>query len=673
MNLLIVESPSKSAKIQKWLGPGWIVAASFGHVRDLPLKDLGVSIPGFNPTYVVLESKTANVAKLRQHAARANQIYLATDPDREGEAISWHLMKVLSIASPLRVTFQEVTEKAVKDAVANPRAINMRLVAAQEARRVLDRLVGFKASPIACSILNDKASAGRVQTPCVRLICDREDAIDAFRETKHFGARLWFGGNQWSAEWQTAKWLPQGSQYLLDKTLAARAAAVRSLSVVSSTTKPALRQPQAPFNTSTLLQAASSALGLATATTQQAAQKLFEGGHITYHRTDSVNLSDDTVSELCAYADKAGLPLAPRPRKWPSKDGAQEAHEAIRPTHWDVEQAGDDADQRKLYELIRRRAIACQLAAAEYSETVNHLQGRDGPDTFDYTAKGRVLVKAGFLQLSQGADEDDDDSDRKDDDGKVPALKAGTGLQADKGEILEKATKPPARFTEATLVKALEKEGIGRPSTYAAIISNIMARGYVETRKRLLYPTVKGRTLIRAIKGVFSFVELDYTRAVESRLDDIANGKDTYSAVVSGLYEKLNSEIEGTGIKPRASAAPSTKQIAFAQSVADQAGIPLPAEALETGRALSAFIDKHAVPTPKALEFAKSISERLGVALPAGADASAAIVRAFIDKHVGEIKKPGGAAKSAGDGSRARKASGPAKKRSAPRARAARA
>lgn len=560
--LLIVESPNKAETIQNILGSDYRVLASYGHIRDLPARELGMDESTFELQYELGDRAKPVVSKLRSALAECDSVLLATDPDREGEAISWHLKEALRLreGSYRRVTFNAINERAIRDAIASPREIDDNLVHAQEARRALDRLVGYKVSPVLWDSLGS-VSAGRVQSPAVRAVVEREAEIKAFRVTNHYGARAVFAGGQWSAEWITAPHITDGGDYILDRGPAEKAASFRSFSVVSSETAPKRKQPPAPFTTSTLLQAASSALKFSPEKTAKLAQALFEGergsdhGHISYHRTDSRNFSPETVAEIRAYAQGQGLPLPEKPRTWKEKGDAQGAHEAIRPTDLSVEVAGSNDDERALYKLIRERAIACQLADAVYSVTSVELSAVDAPD-FTFKASGRVLVEPGYLALGAGEAPEDEPEDEKEASGKVPPMQPGQHITADSAEVLAKATRPPSRFTEASLVKRLEDLGIGRPSTYPAIMSNIKAKGYVEIDKRFLVPTALGVDLIGALKaGGFAFIDYAFTRSMEERLDSIAAGDGSYFSLVSEVASQLADDVaavvDGGKLKPR--------------------------------------------------------------------------------------------------------------------------
>lgn len=534
MNLLIVESPGKVKKIQSFLGQGWTVAASVGHVRDLPPREIGVVPPDFSPKYEPTERGADVLKRLAGLVKQADAVYLATDPDREGEAIAWHLKEALRLQNPRRVTYSEITESAVKKAIAAPRAVNMRLVAAQEARRVLDRLCGYMVSGPLSNAAGQKLSAGRVQSPAVRLVVDREREIRNFKATTHFGAELSFPGN-WTATWKPA--LPEGQEYMLDKMQAEKAAAVRAVTVQACTESESRSAPPAPFTTSTLQQAASSALKFNPKATMQLAQRLYEQGAITYMRTDSPNLSAEAVAEARAYAQAQGWPLVDKPRTWKSKDGAQEAHEAIRPVHIEQETAGETSEEQSLYKLIRLRVLAAQLADAVYAVRTVSLTG----DGMEYEAKGRTLTTPGWKTISAQADEDEGETAEP--DNPVPALQINAAAQAADGRVITKTTKPPARFTEASLVRELEKRGIGRPSTYAAILDTIQTREYVKTEKRQLMPTPSGEAVVDGLSGRFSFIEFEFTRKMEDGLDGIAEGKHGYKAVISAAYGQLEREL----------------------------------------------------------------------------------------------------------------------------------
>lgn len=554
MKLLILESPGKVKKVQEILGPDWKVAASVGHVRDLPPREMGVAAPDFKPKYVPTDRGKEVLSRLAKSAKQAEAVYLATDPDREGEAIAWHLQDALKLKDARRITYAEITETAIKTALDAPRSIDMALVAAQEGRRVLDRLCGYMVSGPLSSVAGERLSAGRVQSPAVRLVVEREREIKSFRSTIHYSAELTFEQEDniaegWKAVWQVKPWLEDGQEYLLDKALARKAAALRSLEVLDCEESERRCAPPAPFTTSSLQQAASNVLKLSPKQTMLLAQKLYEGGHITYMRTDSPNLSQEAVDAIRVYCEGQGWPLVETPRTWKSKEGAQEAHEAIRPTHIEVEEAGETDEEKALYRLIRLRSLASQLEDAVYAVRVLQLAtDLDGRQAL-FEAKGRTLLSLGWkvLTANDAVTEDapsDDLESAAELENPVPAMKTGVLLSAQAGTVLTKKTKPTTRFTEASLVRELERRGIGRPSTYAAILDTITRRSYVKTEKRFLLPTQLGETVVDSLYGHFSFVEYEFTRTMELALDDIAAGKADYRTVVGKAHARLRQELQ---------------------------------------------------------------------------------------------------------------------------------
>lgn len=552
--LLILESPGKVKKVQEILGPGWKVAASVGHVRDLPVKEMGVAAPDFKPQYLPTDRGKDVLSRLAGMVKNAEEVFLATDPDREGEAIAWHLQDALKLKNAKRVTYTEITEAAIRAALSAPRSIDMALVAAQEGRRVLDRFCGYMVSGPLSNATGEKLSAGRVQSPAVRLVVDREKEIKAFSSTTHYGAELTFENvdnitDGWKAAFLVKPWLPDsvdGQEYLLDKSLAEKAAALRALDVLDCKESESRTAPPAPFTTSTLQQAASSSLKLTPKQTMQLAQRLYEQGAITYMRTDSPNLSQEAVHAIRAYCEVKGWPLVETPRTWKSKEGAQEAHEAIRPTHIEIEDTGETADEKALYRLIRLRSLACQLEDAVYAVRTLQLGAEmDGKQAL-FEAKGRTLLSQGWKVLADqenGPDEGAEEGE-KEPLNPVPAMKPGTKATALTGAVTTKKTKPAARFTEASLIRELEKRGIGRPSTYAAIIDTISSRKYVTTEKRFLVPTPLGEKIVSGLCGHFSFIEYDFTRTMEQSLDDIAEGKAEYRTVIASAHDQLSREVQ---------------------------------------------------------------------------------------------------------------------------------
>lgn len=550
MKLMIIESKGKIEKLSAILGGDWHVAASLGHVRDLPEREMGVAEPNFRPEYETTERGQQILDRLGALVKKAEVIYLATDPDREGESISWHLQQCLKPEGYQRVTFGEVTETAVKKAMQAPRSIDVKRVAAQEARRVLDRLVGYMVSPALRDMTGENLSAGRVQSPAVRLVVDRERAIKAFKSTLHFGVTLDFAGEagKWSADWLTKPdFVSDDEPYFMDRQFAVAVAATKQVVVNSYEESEARRSPPAPFITSTLQQAASIALGLDPKDAMTTAQALYDNGHITYHRTDNPNVSDDSLGDIAAVALALGLEMADKPRKFKVKADAQAGHPAITPTHWDIAEAGATPEQKALYKLIRIRAIACQLADARYAvrtailDAVEPVQGR--PVAF--RASGRTLVTEGWLKLMVGdqAEDEDEGDNAAEPDNPVPKLIAAQAATATGGRLLEIKTKAPGRYTQASLVKKLDAEGIGRPATYAAIMDNIVGREYVTTVKKFLVPTATGELIVDSLVGKFEFLNLGFTRELEVDLDRIERGEAGYKAVIQRAYDILKQEL----------------------------------------------------------------------------------------------------------------------------------
>lgn len=549
MRLLIVESPSKAKKIASMLGRGWEVAASIGHIRDLPKKALGVEPPEYRPRYEISEGKRDVVTRLKGTAAQADEIYLATDPDREGEGIAWHLGVVLGLKKSgkpvFRVRFHDLSPESVHAAIANRGGVNIELVAAQEARRVIDRLVGYRVSPR----LGGGLSAGRVQSPTLALVVDREREIAGFKPEAYYevGA-LVAEPAPWRAVWRSAPYIPPGKAHFQDRDLAEAIAKATRLTVQSVKHGRRERRPFPPFVTSTLQQAASSVLRISPGECMDLAQSLFTQGLITYHRTDDPNLSDKAVEAVRAWLAENGLPAAGKTNKWKSKANAQEAHEAIRPVDFDKESAGKTDREQALYKLIHTRAIASQMPNAVYrtGEVVAHgnvavpVDGK--PSVF--VAKGEVLTDTrGWLALPGMAkivDKPDGDADP----GLPEGIQEGRTYPCET-RIEDKETRPPGRYTEASLIKTMERMGIGRPSTYASILATIKRREYVTIEKRALAPTPKGAGVIDALRGGrFTFIDFGYTARMEEQLDAIASGRLAYREAVSEVDGELSANLE---------------------------------------------------------------------------------------------------------------------------------
>jgi DNA topoisomerase I len=533
MKLLIVESPSKAKTIAKYLDGAYEVRASVGHVRDLPKSNKkAVDIDGgFIPHYEVSPGKEKVIADIKALAKKSNEVILATDPDREGEAIAWHIQEACNLKGAKRVAFHEITEHAIKEALQHPRDIDMNLKEAQEARRVLDRLVGYDLSGIIWKKVRYGLSAGRVQSPALRIIMEREREIRAFIPVTYYVI---------AGEFQTVGRMKESKTYTLilecedqpkEKTEADRIVKDGKNSnweVVSVESTEVSRSPKAPFTTSTLQQAASSRLGYSPSRTMGIAQKLYEKGLITYMRTDSTTLSTAAVTEISSVIEKnfGKELLEVRAYKTKSKN-AQEAHEAIRPTHAMQRSGGTTDDEKRLYSLIWERTVASQMKDAKLkrSKVIANIPSKSIPN---FSVTGSVVVFPGWLMVDQ---------DARGDDVILPELKAGDELILKTLQAIEKATEPPNRYTEAGLVKELEKRGIGRPSTYASILSTIEARGYVEKINKALHPTDTGEVVISFLEdNLSSYISDTFTADMEDKLDAIADGKATYLKTLSDFY-----------------------------------------------------------------------------------------------------------------------------------------
>ncbi len=547
--LVIVESPSKATTIKKYLGKGYSVMASMGHVIDLPKSQLGIDEENnFEPKYITIRGKGDLIKDLKKHAKTADKIYLATDPDREGEAISWHLANTLGIdaSSKCRITFNEITKKAVTSAIKEPRAIDEKLVNSQQARRVLDRIVGYKISPLLWKKVKKGLSAGRVQSVATKLICDREDEINAFAEKEYWtiDAVLLKGKKKFSAKFHglKGKKTELSSKPDADKILAKLEGEDFKVSSVKNSTKK--RNAPPPFITSSLQQEAGRKLGFTTARTMQTAQQLYEGinikgkGHIgliTYMRTDSLRLSDDALNDARAYISSAyGEDYLPKsPKVYKTKKSAQDAHEAIRPSYAelipDEIKSSLTSDQYKLYKLIWERFIACQMKDAVYDVVSVSIDAGD----CNFKASGISDKFKGFtLVYTESRDADEEKTN------KLPLLEEGEILGVSSVDGNQHFTQPPLRYTEASLVKILEELGIGRPSTYAPTITTIINRGYIVRNKKNLVPTELGTIVNGLMKEHFkSIVDTDFTADMEADLDLVEEGKIDWHKLIAEFYE----------------------------------------------------------------------------------------------------------------------------------------
>ena len=572
-NLVIVESPAKASTIEGYLGKDFVVKSSFGHVRDLAKKEAIDVENNFKPKYEVSADKKQIVAELRKLSKAAEVIWLATDEDREGEAISWHLYETLNLSKKVtkRITFNEITKKAILKAIESPREINKELVDAQQARRILDRLVGFELSPVLWRKVRPSLSAGRVQSVAVRLIVEKEKDINKFSSSTFYKITGRFGTDKGRINANVSKQITTEQEVIafLDSCKNA------NFSVADVVKKPASKKPVAPFTTSTLQQQASIKLGFSVSRTMSVAQRLYESGRITYMRTDSVNLSDTAIDAAKAEITSAYGAEFSNPQKYRTKSsGAQEAHEAIRPTDFSVHSINAESEQEKLYDLIWKRGISSQMADAKLERTTIKLNANGVDETF--SAKGEVVLFEGFLKVYLETDVDEGDDEFT--TGLMPAVASGDSVNTEEILVTQRFTRPPARFVEASLVKKLEELGIGRPSTYAPTISTIQKRGYVEKpekdgterayaqfvltdgdyvknelneitgrERNKLCPTDIGIVVTDFLIEHFSqIMQYNFTAKVEQEFDEIANGTVDWTKMIGSFYTPFHERVEDT-------------------------------------------------------------------------------------------------------------------------------
>ena len=577
-NLVIVESPAKAKTIERFLGENYVVKSSFGHIRDLEKKDLGIDIEhNFQPKYEISPDKKAIVKELKQLAKEAKTVWLASDEDREGEAIAWHLFEVLGLKkeNTKRIVFHEITKDAILHAINNPRDIDKNLVDAQQARRVLDRLVGFEVSPVLWKKVKPSLSAGRVQSVAVKLIVEREREINHFVEQKYYKVTGTFetkdaSGNSIPLKAELSERFSTQEETVNFLEHCKKAA----FSVSNVETKPGSRKPAPPFTTSTLQQEASRKLGFSVSQTMAVAQKLYEQGHITYMRTDSVNLSQLAIGAAKAVICNTLGEKYSKPRNFATKTkGAQEAHEAIRPTYMDKESISGDKNEQQLYSLIRKRTLASQMAEAELEKTTITIAITGEKHTFE--AVGEVIIFDGFLKVYM---ESFDDEKEDDETALLPAIHKGDQLQRSLIQALEQYTTHPPRYTEASLVKKMEALGIGRPSTYAPTITTIQNRGYIlrESRdgterqldqidlkgqdikvkkisrifgaeKKKLFPSDIGMVVTDFLSNYFTnIMDYNFTANAEDALDHIAEGEVEWQSMIGTFYQPFHANVEKT-------------------------------------------------------------------------------------------------------------------------------
>ncbi|GAB3916900.1 type I DNA topoisomerase [Mucilaginibacter boryungensis] len=575
-NLLIVESPAKAKTIEGYLGKDFTVKSSYGHIRDLIKSDDAINIgKNFEQKYEVPADKKQVVSELKKLAKEADTVWLASDEDREGEAISWHLFETLDLkdANTKRIVFHEITKPAIMRAIENPRKIDYNLVNAQQARRVLDRLVGFELSPVLWKKVKPSLSAGRVQSVAVRLIVDREREINKFTAEAAFRIAATFGKGREAFKAELAE--RYSKQEDAEKFL--NDCADATFKVNSLETKPARRSPAAPFTTSTLQQEASRKLGFSVSRTMQVAQKLYESGKITYMRTDSVNLSDTAINAAQAEIVSAWGDKYHTMRKYKTKSAsAQEAHEAIRPTYFNAHTIDGDNSEKRLYELIWKRAIASQMSEAQFEKTTAKIGISTRKE--ELVANGEVMKFDGFLKVYLESNDEEEDTTQDGDNAILPPLSVNQILALQEMTATERYSRPPSRYTEASLVKKLEELGIGRPSTYAPTISTIQNRGYVVKEERegrsrnfrvltlkggnitkeqrtentgaernKLFPTDIGAVvndfLVQYFKGI---VDFHFTATVEKQFDEIAQGLQEWTDMIRTFYQPFHNEVENT-------------------------------------------------------------------------------------------------------------------------------
>ena len=571
-NLVIVESPAKKKIIQGYLGKDFIVESSIGHIRDLPSKG-GMSIDidnGFAPNYVVSEDKKKVVNLLKSAAKKVDTVWLATDEDREGEAIAWHLTEALKLdaESTKRIVFHEITKKAILKAVENPRTLDINLVNAQQARRVLDRLVGFEVSPVLWKKVKQGLSAGRVQSVSVRLIVEREKEILNFTITSDFRIIIFLSNQNGDI---IKSELPKRFKSF-DEAYSFMQTCQNSSYVIEDLEKKAAKKsPAAPFTTSTLQQEASRKLGFSVSQTMMVAQKLYESGKITYMRTDSVNLSQDALNAAKNEISKLYGEEYALTRKYSSKSkGAQEAHEAIRPSYIENKNIDGDSSHKRLYDLIWKRTISSQMTDAKIDRTIVKIKLSNSDDQL--VAKGEIITFEGFMKVYLEGKDDDSGADK----GVLPKLEVGENLNLDEGIASEQFSRYPARYTEASLVKKMEELGIGRPSTYAATITTVQKRGYVEketrdgvdrisqtielknglleskevtnifgAEKNKLFPTDVGIVVTDFLLENFNdIMQYSFTARVEDEFDEIAEGKKVWNEMIASFYTKFHKQVE---------------------------------------------------------------------------------------------------------------------------------
>lgn len=536
MQLIIVESPTKAKTISKFLGAGFKIESSFGHIRDLPKSNKkAIDIKdGFIPHYEISKGKEKVVAEIEALAKKADKVFLATDPDREGEAIAWHIKETCGLKNPKRIAFHEITEKAINEAISHPREIDQNLRKAQEARRVLDRLVGYDLSGLIWKKVRYGLSAGRVQSPALRIIMEKEREIRAFVPENYWVLTGEFSTEQKGNLTLTCEQEPKDEKETNRILEAGRNNPWHITEIKQSEAK---RSPRAPFTTSTLQQTASSRLGYSPSRTMSIAQKLYEQGLITYMRTDSVTISKEAMPLIHAEIEKRYGKEYLEPREYKTKSkSAQEAHEAIRPSHISNKSAGSSEDQKRLYQLIWERTVSSQMADAKMLKTKVSANISVKDSIPDFSVIGSMTVFPGWLAA---------DTDAQGEEVQIPKISEGEALNLLNINSQAKQTEPPGRYTEAGLVKELEKREIGRPSTYASILRTIEERGYVTKEGKTLHPTDTGEVVSDFLEKNFAeYISDSFTAEMENKLDAIADGKESYEEMLTDFYGPFLKDIK---------------------------------------------------------------------------------------------------------------------------------
>lgn len=639
MKLIIVESPHKAKTISHIMGSDYIVKASVGHIRDLAKNEISIDLETLKPKYSFIDAKKRTIVnELKAIAGRADEVIIASDPDREGEAIAWHLKESLNLKKYKRAEFHEITTKGVKEGLSNTKQIDMNLVYAQEARRVIDRLIGYGISPKLSNAVIGAKSAGRVQTAALRLILRRESEHTDFKSQSKYAVdcEIDQNGNKFKATVIRKKEDTKASLNELDNKKEAdiietKLSTVKSAQIINIEHKDIKKNAPAPFTTSTYQQAVNNILNISSDDAMKIAQKLYEGGYITYMRTDSVRLSDEAKSMAkkyitVKYGDKYYLDHA-----YKNKDSSQDAHEAIRPS--DIYRKTDKLDKNEInvYNLIAKRFLASQMSPAVYDQINIYVQATD----YILKATGSKLIFKGYQAVYAESVKDSNMS--------LFVIKEGTAEMIN-AEIRNWLTKPKPRYTESSLIKELEAKGLGRPSTYANIIKTLKLRGYIKiTGKKILPSDIANKAMRWLISEFDDFFNIGYTAKMEERLDKIAEGKDTYKAVAGDNLNKLKEHnidfIGGGGYKP------SDKQISFAEKLSKEQNIPLPVDYKTDGKACKEFIGKNTKsqstfePSDKQIAFAEKLSKDRGTKLPKGYRDDYKICKKYIDKSLKKKEK----------------------------------